>query len=243
MIAPTSSRKPNGSEAESELCRPTPDWASRAIIEEALEALARFERTEQARRIWLEQTRRATGTIVEEYLRRRGIGHVPRIIRYAPRLRHPGGGYFDAMVAAVQNSEGRLVAIHRTYLDGPAKARVRPNKLSFGPIRGNAVRIGPAIEGEPLVICEGIEDALSCQQEAGLSAWAALGVYNLGGIILPPEITAVIIASDADKAGRDAALEAARAYPRQGREVRIAYPPTGKDFNAALINEQAATAS
>jgi putative DNA primase/helicase len=45
----------------------------------------------------------------------------------------------------------------------------------------------------------------------------------------------VIIAGDADEAGESAAHIAAQKFLREGRRVRIARAPTGRDFNDMLM--------
>ncbi len=51
---------------------------------------------------------------------------------------------------------------------------------------------------------------------------------------MPPEVRAVTIAADGDSAGEKAAEEAASRLYREGREVKIARPPDGFDFNDLL---------
>jgi putative DNA primase/helicase len=99
------------------------------------------ERTDFALRIW-RQARSASGTIVEAYLRSRAITmSVPPSLRFNARLKHPTG-YLPAMVAAVQQADGAIVAIHRTFLkpDGSGKANVERQKMMLGPCVGGAVR-------------------------------------------------------------------------------------------------------
>jgi DNA primase len=224
------------------ICPSHPDWKLCASIEQTIAALDRLKRTELARRIWLEQTRPARGTVVEDYLSARGVTiPLPHTIRYAPRLRHPSGEIFEAMISAAQDIEGRLVAIHRTYLYGAAKANVRPNKMTLGPIRGAAVRLAIDAAEESVVLCEGLESGLSFQQATGDPVWVALGTSNLSAMELPSEVRTVVIAADSDAAGRRAAREAADIFMRQGRRVLIASPPTDLDFNDVLLRKAVST--
>jgi len=174
--------------------------------------------------------------LVEVYLRARGITiPVPPSIRFLPDARHkPTGLLLPAMVAGVQDHAGRVVGIHRTFLslDGTAKAGVREPKMSFGPIGGGAVRL--ALAGRELAICEGIESALSFQQATGITTWAALSVSGIRSLVLPEEISAVVLGPDGDDPGDGAAVDAARRFIKEGREVRIARPPRGMDWNDVL---------
>lgn len=189
------------------------------------------ERSEFARRIWRD-CRPAAGTLVAVYLRTRGITlPVPPSLRFHGSLKHPSGIYAPAMVAAVQNREGKIVAVHRTWLrcDGSGKADLEPQKAALGPVRGCAVRLAPA--GETLALAEGIETALSIQQATGIPTWAALGTSNVTRVELPNCVREVIICADADEPGEKAAHETAQRFLREGRQARIAKPHGAKDFN------------
>lgn len=87
-----------------------------------------------------------------------------------------------------------------------------------------------------LVIGEGIETAASAGLLLGLPAWAAINAGNLArGLLLPPEVRAVVIAADPDPVGRDAAAAASTRWQSEGRRVRIATPDQpGRDFNDVL---------
>jgi putative DNA primase/helicase len=199
--------------------------------------LDEVKRTENAKRNWSE-SRSAHGTPVEIYLRSRGITiNIPSTLRFHPSLRHPTGVYLPAMVAAVEHVRTgmQIVAVQRTWLraDGAGKAHVEPQKAALGPIAGGAVRLAPA--GETLCIAEGIETGLSVLQATGLPTWAALGTSNLARAELPEISHQVIIAADSDDAGEQAAQQTAQRLLREGRRVRIARPPTGRDFNDVLM--------
>jgi hypothetical protein len=196
------------------------------------------ERTEAALKIW-DRARSAPGTAVEAYLRMRGLTlPIPSTVRFSRDLRHgPTGSWLPGMVAAVERcGSSRPVAVHRTYLraDGSGKADVEPPRMALGPIAGGAVRCAPATDR--LIVAEGIETALTLQQETGQPAWAVLGSSNMPGLVLPPLPLAaeVTIGADPDEAGRQAARRAAARWSSQGRKVRIAVPPGDLDFNDLL---------
>jgi DNA primase len=212
----------------------TPDWELRAIVEQAIEARDRFERRRHGCEIW-NRAENATGTVVEEYLRSRGITmDIPTSIAFA-MLRHPNGNIYPTMVAAVVDVNGKVAGVHRSFLQGNRKADIQPNKLTLGLVKGNAVRLAPA--AKTLNICEGIETGLAYQQATGRPTWTSLGTSNLAEIELPIEVATVVIAADGDAAGRAAAHKAAAAYMRQGRRVRIAFAPDGFDFNDVLLGK------
>jgi phage/plasmid primase-like uncharacterized protein len=195
------------------------------------------ERAALALKLW-RASRMGTCTLVERYLRERGLRVLcPPTLRFHPSLRHPSGVYAPAMIAAVErvSSGTAVIAVHRTFLraDGTDKANLDPQKAALGPIAGGAVRLAPP--GETLALAEGIETALSVQQATGLSAWAALGTANLSRVELPYYVRDVDICADADGPGEKAALAAAAKLMREGRKVRIARPlSAGTDFNDLL---------
>ena len=112
---------------------------------------------------------------------------------------------------------------------------IRPRWHSAGS-QGGVVQLAPA--ADQLLIGEGIETALSAMQATGIPAWAALGTSGLRALDLPEHIRRVTVLADVDAPGIAAANDAAWRWAREGRNVRIARPPSGKDFNDALLAEQ-----
>src|SRR6266566_6576600 len=190
------------------------------------------QRTEMALRIWAE-TQPAAGSLVETYLRARGINIPnPPSLRFHPALKHSSGGRWPALVAVVtRGAEGEPIAIHRTFLspDGRGKAPIDRQKMLLGPCRGGAVRLGPV--SDRLMIAEGIETCLAAMQGKGWSAWAALSTSGLRSLDLPPVVREVIVLADGDDSGESAARTAGLRWRREGRIVRIARAPAGTDFN------------
>ncbi len=179
----------------------------------------------------------ATGTLVETYLRSRGIVMpIPATLRFHGGTKHARGKFWPAMIALVtRGTDGAPLAIHRTYLarDGACKAPVDPQKMMLGPCRGGAVRLGPITDR--LLVAEGIENALSAMQATGQAAWAALSTSGLRTLELPVDAGDVVVLADGDEPGEAAAHDAARRWKRCGRRVRIARPPRGFDFNDVLL--------
>ena len=206
------------------------------------DARERAQRVAWARELWA-RCRPAAGTLVETYLRSRGITlPVPMSLRYHGALKHGDTGqHFPAMVAAVQEQgDGRIVGVHRTYLraDGRGKAQVSNPKMMAGVCWEGAVRFDYAATS--LRLAEGIETALSIQQATGCVTWAALSLGNMAAVRLPDYVSAVTLCADADGKPEAAAQHekllqrAAVAHRAGGLEVRIARPPEGMDFNDLL---------
>jgi phage/plasmid primase-like uncharacterized protein len=194
---------------------------------------------EWAMRIWNE-SRPATNTPVQTYLRSRGITIAPPLtLRFHPALLHrPSGLAWPAMIAVV-TLDRAILGVHRTWLkqDGSGKAPVEHQKMSLGPVHGGAVRLAPV--ADRLMVAEGIETALSVMQAVGGSTWAALSEAGMRALVLPPEVQDVIVCADGDAVGEHAATMAAVRWRSEGREVRIAKAPPGKDFNDLLVETDA----
>jgi putative DNA primase/helicase len=192
-----------------------------------------------AHRLW-EAGPNALGSPVRRYLRSRGI-QMPsqHCLRWAPACRHPSGRGLPAMLARIDNVDGELIGVHRTFLrpDGSGKANVEPQKAMLGLAAGGAVRLGAA--EDTLLIGEGIETTMAGMVATGLPGWAALSTSGLVTLALPPNVRQVVILADHDAngAGKRAARAAAQRWLSEGRRVRIAMPPEpGTDFNDLLLD-------
>ena len=84
------------------------------------------------------------------------------------------------------------------------------------------------------MLTEGVEDALTIHVVTGATVWATLGAGNFATVQIPPSVREIVLAIDADDAGRKAAANAADRFAREGRRCLIAEPPGAKDFNDIL---------
>ncbi len=188
------------------------------------------DRGRSALDIW-RATRPAQGSPVEDYLRSRGITRpIPHTIRYHPALKHPDiGQHLPALVAAVADAARKVTGIQRIFLtmDGRKAPLTRP-KMALGTLRGGAVRLAPTTDR--VWIVEGVEDGLALMQMMGEPAWAVLGTGGYKTVEMPDHIRQVILAPDGDDAGQDVIQEAAHRLAGQGREVRAAKLPPGRDW-------------
>ncbi len=207
---------------------------------EAQERADAAKRAAQAERLW-QEAQPIGGTVAETYLRGRGIsGALPPSLRFHPACWHQSAQRFPAMVARVDGANG--FAVHRTYLqaDGTAKAHVATAKAMLGATAGGAVRLsqGPGA----LAVAEGIETALSLPcglLSAPATVWAALSASGLAALRLPPAPSRLTIASDGDKAGREAAHALADRAAASGWAVSLFPAPSGADWNDVLMGKAA----
>jgi|SRR5579863_169243 len=196
-------------------------------------------RRDAARAIW-DRGVPIGGTLAEAYLRARAIRLPPSDqLRYVPALRHaPSKRDYPAMLARIADDHG-LCAVQRTWLDGPAKAAVTPNKMTLGPMGEGAVRLR-APHGDVLGLAEGVETALSASQLYSLPVWAVCGAQRLAKVEIPSTVTTIHIFADPGEVGRREAFAAAEHFERHGRHVEVYMPAAhfaagaGDDFNACL---------
>jgi hypothetical protein len=175
---------------------------------------------------------------VAHYLAGRSITITPPpVLRWAPSLRRLDGGHSPGIVARVDNVDGQLVGVHRTWLVCDATGIWRRHgRATLGLIGGGAARLAPT--ADTLLIGEGIETCLAAMQATAMPAWAALSTSGMVGLVLPTEVRQVIILADHDSsgAGEHAARVAAQRWLAEGRRVWIAMPPEpGTDFNDVLV--------
>lgn len=177
-----------------------------------------------------------TGTVGETYLRSRAITcELPDTLRFHANCWHSCGKRFPALVARVEGADG--FAVHRTYLrsDGSGKADVDPPKAMLGKCAGGAVRL---VHGTgPLVVTEGIETALSLASgivEPSASIWAALSTSGMRSLRLPKQVAKLVIATDGDRAGREAGFLLAERAHHAGWQVSFMHAPDGSDWNDVL---------
>ncbi len=190
----------------------------------------------RARAIW-DAAKPIAATVAETYLRqaRKIRCSLPASLRFHPGLRfNPGEpDELPAMIAAVTNLAGTVVAIQRTFLapDGSGKAAIENPKRSLGSIARGAVCLAPA--GSVVGLAEGIETGLSAMELFHVPVWCALG-SNLAGVKLPRGVRQVAIFADRGRAGETAAEKAREAMRLQGRKVTVRFPAIGKNFNDEL---------
>lgn len=211
--------------------------------------------------LFLEAAERLPGTPAADYLAARGIelaelGRQPRCLRFHPACWcGEAGTKLPALLAAINDAAGEHVATHRTWLAREdagqwGKAPVPNPKKTIGTYAGGAIRLwrgagGRALRdaraGETVAIAEGIETALSvalaCPE---LRVLAAVSLANMARLELPPAITGIVLCADNDTGNDQATALLTRAADRfaaEGRQVRIARAPRGKDFNDTLRSE------
>jgi hypothetical protein len=223
------------------LPRPAPELAQKPVRP----AVQRGSR-EAARRLFA-ISRPTEGTLVELYLRRRGMVelHHAGSLRYQPRCYYHGPDEDSppeirpAMIACVTDLEGTITGVHRTWLDPEGfepnrlgKAPIDTPRRAMGDLLGNAVRFGVA--NDVLVAGEGIETMLSLRYVLPtMPMAAALSANHLAALLLPLTLRRLYIACDADTAGMGATMTLTSRAQEAGVEAFPLSPRLG-DFNEDL---------
>lgn len=200
---------------------------------------------EAARRLFA-MSRPIHGTLLETYLRRRGITslHGTGSLRFHPHCyyrpdEHSATETWPAMIAAVTDLDGRLTGAHRTWLDPEGfdpirlgKAPINTPRRAMGDLLGHAVRFGVA--GEVMAAGEGIETMLSLRMAlTDMPMIAALSAAHLSAILFADTLRRLYIARDDDPAGDGAMATLIERASHDGIEAIVLSPTLG-DFNEDL---------
>jgi hypothetical protein len=183
------------------------------------------------------------GTVVETYLRRRGITDLHGIdsLRFHPHCYYRSEAdaptnTWPAMIAAVTDLQGRITGAHRTWLDPSSrdKAPVDTPRRAMGHLLGHAVRFGPP--SDVMAAGEGIETILSLRCVVPTMVMvAALSAAHLGAILFPAALRRLYIVRDDDRAGYDAMNRLMDRARMAAIEAMVLSPQCG-DFNEDLRN-------
>ena len=177
------------------------------------------------------------GEAVTRYLAARGLADwsIPNCIRQHSGLAYwhtdddgelHNMGSFPAMLAPIVGSEGKLLAIHRTYLGNACKADVpTPKKLtaSAGFLDGACMPLARP-RGGVIGIAEGLETAAAASLGSGMPVVAAYCAHALSGFHWPRGVERLVIFADNDPAGQQAAAVLAQRADKAGVSVKTLTP-------------------
>lgn len=167
-----------------------------------------------------------SGTHGQAYIERRGV---PVEIAEAAGVRFdPDFGGRPAVLVALRDQEDRLVSVHGRYLHN---VRGQNKMLTIG-LGGGTVSVLGGWRAEPLILVEGLFDALSLAS----CGWASVATIGRWAPWLPVVSAGrmVWLAFDASRPGE---VEAARYAKNLGEAKvrRLPPPPRCKDWNTALV--------
>ena len=185
-------------------------------------------------RLWAEGRPLVPGDPVTLYLTRRGFGGLwplPECLR-THRARpywHEGEmlGTYPAMLAPLIAPDGRMLAVHRTYLhrDGRKAEVATLRKLTgaAGSLAGACISLFKPAHG-CIGIAEGIETALAAWCASGVPTVAAYSAGNLAAWQWPADVQRLVIFADHDPAGAEAAEKLQGRALRAGLQASVMTP-------------------
>ena len=140
----------------------------------------------------------------------------------------------EATDARTGQAPGSIQRIFLGWKKG--KAQVDKPKMALGPMKGAVARLGEPIDGQPLLIAEGVENAATGMAASGLPAWATFGTAGLQKFNPPDTVKWVIALAENDEANAKALAVLAPAMAERGIRLDVVKPPAGlKDVND-LVN-------
>jgi hypothetical protein len=179
------------------------------------------------------------------------------------------GVKFPTLLCGLWRADGAFAGVHITFLDPETHGKIgatigvarkmRPKGIAgaFIPIaKGRsllstsamlkAAPDDPALQGEVLAVCEGVEDALSlAMMYPDFRIWCAGSVWNIGQMPVPPHISDLIVMADNDigQSARDAlrrSLQSLRAKMVPEQRLKVWRAIGVKDLNEAIQARAAA---
>lgn len=201
------------------------------------------KRKEAIAKVWAD-AQPIKGTPAEVYLRSRGIGGdlsvFGRNLMYHPRLLTWVGDdgakkckSFPGLLAVVRKN-GTGLTLHRTFLakDGHGKAAIENPKMQMKApesVNGGYIELDKPVEADGIKVigvCEGLETGLSIREATGCPMWVGISDRIMEAMIIPKDVTHVIIWADIEPGGAGLAA-AARMKTRlefEGKHVDIVAP-------------------
>ena len=228
------------SASRSEDMTPTERAALRRQVADAKAARERDQRDawrkndDRNRFMWRQSRPSVAGDPVERYLSHRMAAasvDVPDCIHFHPSMPylHEGTalGSFPCMVAPLIGVDGRLLALHRTYLTQDGRKAdvpsVRKLTSASGLLAGASIALA-APKAERIGIAEGIETAIAASLSSGVPVVAAYSAGNLAAWRWPTTIRALVIFGDNDQAGTKASSELLARAKQAGLDVSVMTP-------------------
>jgi len=161
-------------------------------------------------------------------------------------------GKYPVMLTRISDRNGKLAAMHRTYLimNEQAESFKTVKKITppCRPWDGGSIKLFNTKDQKRLIVGEGIETVLSVRAkimaEHGLiiPCWAGVSANNLEKIAIPTHITSIMIAGDNDLSftGQKAAYTLANRLKVHDKrdKVQVVIPEVaGHDFNDEINGE------
>ena len=143
-------------------------------------------------------------------------------------------GNYTAMLGAIRTVTGKLMSLHRTYIQNGKKAPVYSPKKIMSPVVPGGIK-GCAVQlykpTDELIIAEGIETALAMFVSTGIPAWSTISAHGMEAVELPEQVRKLTIAADNDENGTGQKAAERLALRYRDIETKIMIPPeVGSDW-------------
>jgi len=195
--------------------------------------------------VWVSSKKLEGSDPVLKYLHSRKIVVRPDNIRYCPKCYESDTKTeYQAMVAMVQNLDGKPVSLHRTYLKNNKKADILNSKKimpSVEKLSGSAIRLfkpgDTVFKDSVLGVAEGIETASAASQLFGIATWSVLSTSLMEQFIPPNEYKEIVVFGDNDAnfAGQKSAYVLANKLYQKDLLVSVEIPNIVGDWNDVLM--------
>jgi putative DNA primase/helicase len=182
------------------------------------------------------------GTLAEKYLRDERKLELPHelagsVLRFNPQCpwRNENTGKTNRVPALIvpfrSIDDGSITGVHRIALrdDGTKLGR-----RMLG-ITHRAAIMFDALDGDSLAIGEGVETAMAARQLGFARVWALGSVGAISFFPLIERVRELLILGESGDASACAIRLCGARWHRAGRQVRIAMPDIGSDFNDVLL--------
>lgn len=157
-----------------------------------------------AEQLWSERSNVA-GTAADSYLSSRQIAARSEALGFLPKLRHPDGRDYPALLVNLTDKDNKFAGVHRIYLaDAAGRKPDKPSKLILGHSDGAVAKLSSSASNI-LYITEGIEDGLAiATARPNARVWAGYSASNLHQISFPDDAKLIVVCTDNDPAGEKA---------------------------------------
>jgi len=193
-----------------------------------------------ARSLWNEAEDPA-GTVVETYLRRRGLQLESSLpLRYHPACPR-GRERLPAMLAAMTHPiTNEFVGVHRTFLQADGQKAGGQAKMMLGGT--GVIRLSADEDVHYAIgIAEGLETSVAVMQIAQWRpVWACGSASGVAAFPLLPGINSLTVWADTGRAGLDAAAKACKRWAAAGLESTM-WAPAASDWLDALLTAREST--
>jgi len=215
--------------------------AEEIAAQQAVEVKRKEHLMQLAQKMWSGAS--SMNSLIMTYLKTRGhkeieLSEMMRLNPKTPYYADTGVTYHPAIIMPVSRIEDeklKVVALHRIYLEEHEDGRVTkapvsaPKKIMpWGNLEGAAIRLFK-IEGDTLVVGEGVETMLSVHSMTGLPTWSCVTAWGLETLQIPTNVQTIIIAADYDISGKGQ-QSAEKLAARIRNEGKIAIIMSPQDF-------------